>query len=56
MTAVKQQKKNNHEPCEKENYLKEFCMMQDASNLDSKIDKVTCLSVVLKYIIKKRKI
>lgn len=54
MTAVKQ-KKNSHEPCEKENYLKEFCMMQDASNLSNQINKVICLSVMLKYIIKKGK-
>lgn len=53
MTAVKQQKKNNHEPCEKENYLKEFCMTQDASNLSNQIK--SCLSVMLKYIIKKGK-
>lgn len=42
MTAVKQQKKNNHEPCEKENYLKEFCMTQDASNLSNQIKSSVC--------------
>lgn len=54
MTAVKQQKKNNHEPCEKRK-LPEGVLHDARCKQPEQSDKVICLSVMLKYIIKKGK-